>query len=96
MVNDANFSALRLLDDPALRRLLEYLLKNQAASALKMSYDLQQEPDALNPLIQKLLEAGLIQTVATKGGFGQTYIPTERGFRMKQYLSRPSPRQSNI
>jgi transcription initiation factor IIE alpha subunit len=93
MIDESMFDAVKLLDDHRVRRIFEYLLKNMAASELKMSYDLKMAPDELTPSLAKLLEIGLVQTVTTQGTLSQSYTLTEKGFRMNRYLSGPSYRQ---
>lgn len=93
MIDESMFAAMKLLDDHRVRRIFEYLLKNMAASELKLSYDLKMPPDELTPSLQKLLEAGLAQTVTGKGALSQSYTLTERGFRTNRYLSDRSPQQ---
>jgi predicted transcriptional regulator len=91
MIDDSMFNARKLLEEGGPRRILEYLLKNKAASDLKLSYSLRMKPDEIDEALRKLEEARLVRPELTKGLSGRTYIPTEMGFAMEQYLSRPGP-----
>lgn len=90
MIDESMSDAIKLLNDSRVRRIFVYLLKDRAASQLRLSYALRMAPDELTPSIEKLLDAELIQTVLTAGTLSQDYTLTEKGFRVNRYLSGPS------
>ena len=91
-MKEPDLDVLTLLQDEGARRVLEYLMANLTASALKLSYALKMSAEDVEKVLAGLEAQGLVSKTARQMP-GAAYILTTKGQQLKRYLPGPSARQ---
>jgi len=87
------FDCLTVLQNEGARRVLEYLVANLTASALKLSYALKMPPDDVEKVLAEL-EAKALVSRTSRQMPGDAYVLTAKGQQLRRYLPGPSVQYS--
>lgn len=94
-MGEPELDVLSILHNEGARRVLEYLVSNLTASALKLSYDLKMPPEDVEKVLTDLEAHGLVNKTVRQMP-GAAYILTAKGQELRRYLSGPSVRQARM
>ena len=94
-MSEPELDVLMVLQNEGTRRVLEYLVVNLTASALKLSYALKMPPEDVEKVLAELEAQGLVSKTARQMP-GAAYVLTAKGQQLRRYLSGPSVRQYKL
>ena len=94
-MSEPELDVLTVLQNEGTRRVLEYLVVNLTASALRLSYALKMPPEDVEKVLAELVAQKLVSKTARQMP-GAAYVLTAKGQQLRRYLSGPSVRQYKL